>query len=237
MLSSVADEQHPILRLEACQEGVHLLGAGETRFIEHVQAAPSLGGGRRLDQVPLQRGRRHPGFRELVRRPTRRREPLHDVPVALRRVAHRGQRGGLPRARNPFEGLDAVTVAKDLGRGRALIGRQLGVVTRDRRLRRGMNQRRLRLLTLTHQRDRALLQRDHGRRGVGAPRSTGGLFDFDEFTATNLLLKFRLNLRHGRTAHRARQRIAQVVAFMRDRIALEIAIARVEHGVPTRGAG
>jgi hypothetical protein len=40
------------------------------------------------------------------------------------------------------------------------------------------------------------------------------LSDFDEFTATNLLLTFRLNLRHGRTDHRPRQRIPQVVAFM-----------------------
>ena len=208
VLSSVAHEQHPIMRLEACQEGMHLLGAGETRFIEHVQAAPPLAGGRRLDQVSLQRGRRHTGFRELVRRPTRRREPLHGVSIALRRVAHCGQRGGLPRARNPFECLDAVTVAKDFGRGRALIRRQLGVVTSDGGLRRWTNQRRLRLLTFTHQRHRALFQRDHGRCGVGAPRPTRGLFDFDQFTATNLSLKFRLNLRYGRTAHRARQRIA-----------------------------
>ena len=65
-----------------------------------------------------------------------------------------------------------------------------------------MNQRRLRLLALAHQRHRPLLQRDHGRRGMGAPRSTGGLFDFDEYTATNLFHEFRLNLRYGRTAHR-----------------------------------
>jgi hypothetical protein len=30
VLSSIADEQNPIMRFEACQEGVHLLGAGET---------------------------------------------------------------------------------------------------------------------------------------------------------------------------------------------------------------
>jgi hypothetical protein len=57
-----------------------------------------------------------------------------------------------------------------------------------------MNQWRLRVLTFAHQRHRALLEGDHARRRVGTPRSTGGLFDFDKFTATNLLLKFRLNL-------------------------------------------
>jgi hypothetical protein len=92
VLSDVANQQQPIIRLQPRHEGVHLLRTDETRFIQHIQAAPSLNARRRLDQVRLQSGRRHTGFR-VVRCPTRRREPLQGTPVALRRVAHCGQRG------------------------------------------------------------------------------------------------------------------------------------------------
>ena len=37
VLANVADEQYPILPSKALQERVHLLCAGETGFVQHVQ--------------------------------------------------------------------------------------------------------------------------------------------------------------------------------------------------------
>ena len=84
----------------------------------------------------MQRGRRHTGLRELVCGSTRGREPLQGVPIAIRCVAHRASVVVFPAPAIPFEHPDAVSVAKDVGRGRALIGRRLGIVARIRGLRR-----------------------------------------------------------------------------------------------------
>jgi len=90
VLAYVTYEQYSVIIFQAMQEFMHLLCAGETRFVEHEEMSfPFL----RLlaaNKVPLQRARFNPCFSEILRRAGSRREAAHLVAFSLGSFPDRG---------------------------------------------------------------------------------------------------------------------------------------------------
>src|SRR5579859_2213555 len=103
VLAYVTYQQYSVIFFQAMQEFMHLLCAGETRFVEHVQMSfPFL----RLlaaNKVPLQRARFNPCFSEILRCAGSRREAAHLVAFSLCGFPDRGQRSCFAGSSDPVK--------------------------------------------------------------------------------------------------------------------------------------
>ena len=94
MLPRVADKQYPVLRANLFEEGLHLAGAGETGFVEHVEV-PRV----RVSRVPFDASTRKETLQgvggnarvtELAGGATGRRKALYGIAILLRALADTG---------------------------------------------------------------------------------------------------------------------------------------------------
>jgi hypothetical protein len=127
--------------------------------------------------------------------------------------------------------LDPVSVREDLVNRRALVGRQVRVLARDREARVLTNQRRLGLLSFAHRGDRLCLERYHRGRGEGATGRPRALGHVDELAPTHLAVELLVNVIDCGVAHRPTERVAQVVTLVGHGVALDVARQRIRDGL------
>ena len=105
VLTDIADEQDAVFGSETLEEVVHLPRAGETRFVEHIEAPAFVRFGVGSGEMALQCAGRHAGLRQLLGRPRGRRESFDRIPFALGGVPNGRERRRLAGAGDTFERL------------------------------------------------------------------------------------------------------------------------------------
>src|SRR5271169_3965447 len=95
MLTHVTYEQHAVFGAESLQEVIDLSGAGQARFIQHVEMLFSGIGLQSSGEVVLQRVGLNSGFCQLVRSPRSGRQAFDTVTFAVSGVTDGAQRGRL----------------------------------------------------------------------------------------------------------------------------------------------
>src|SRR5690348_6227264 len=79
MLTCIPHKEHSVIFLQTVQEFVHMLCAGETRFVKNVEMLCPFWRLLAASEIPLQRARFNAGFCELMRSAGSRRETAHLV--------------------------------------------------------------------------------------------------------------------------------------------------------------
>src|SRR5271157_5895600 len=168
MLSHVTHEQNSVLFAESVQEVVNLPGAGETRFIEHVQMFFLGFGLRSSGKMMLQRIRLNSGLSKFVRSPRGGREAFDVVALALSGVTDGAQRGRLACSGYSLQRRNLIAAAQNLLNCSMLTAAEMWVVLFDLVAGSAADERRILVLARAHQPDVVTLQCDHLVRGEAA---------------------------------------------------------------------
>ncbi len=233
MLSGVSNDEYPVLWFDLVEESPHLLGAGETRFVEHIKVWSGwCGSGLCLaaNQKTLESVRAYSRLPQCPRRFGRWGEAFNRVAAALGSFADGLKRGGLTGSGQSLQSVDAV------GRGQYLFDHlALGWIQErscgslgGRLL--GVHDRRESVLAPHHMGYVCPLLGD----GLGGSEASSGVmflaFRLEEVALASAAVKLRANLSVGSVPHAPAQCVTQDCPLVIDRLALEVPGSCVAHG-------